>query len=142
MLHKAISLTCVTLCSASLLVFAPQGWLSLSLGVGAGMHVTLLLLYALDWFYFGRNRPPTDPTADPVPEPAQSAPKPKRNNFVPPKDGVVEIAVPNGSDIAAAVLRFAADLGMEAYQSATAGFLLRDGKRQKVYRTRIQRIAV
>lgn len=100
-----------------------------SLGAAAGMNFAALFLVLLSWA-FKQQRTPHDP--------GQPLPKPKRSNFVPPEDDTVHIAVPNGADIATAVAGFAAEAGLEAYQSATAGFLLRDGSRKRVYRARIQ----
>lgn len=135
-----------TLCLSGSLIGAGASWYkpeTILFGVAAGVHLTVLLFLAFmaidDW----RNGPAIGPLTKDGPQPRQvEPPKPakpaKRSRFVPPTDGVVEVRVAGGADIAGAVARYASEWGLDAYQSATAGFLLRDTKRKKIYRTRIQ----
>jgi hypothetical protein len=102
---------------------------SVLFGAAAGVHGAVLLFALFTWL--DKRRPNT-------PDAAQPAKPPKSGRFVSPHDDTFTVAVPSGADVAAAVARYAAERGLEAYQSATQGFLLSDRKRQKVYRTRIQ----
>lgn len=105
---------------------------------GAAIGTNAAVLWLLLWSWVDA-RPHRAKKNSSTPD---SAPRrPKRSTFVPPKDNTVNIAVPDGVDIASAVAHFAASAGLEAYQSATAGFLLKDSSRQKVYRARIQNAA-
>lgn len=131
------------LCLSGSLIGAGVSWYkpeTVLFGVAAGVHLTVLMFLGLmaidDW----HNGPAIGPLTKDGPQPQQVKPPkpPKRSRFVPPTDGVVEVRVAGGADVAGAVARYAADWGLDAYQSATAGFLLRDTKRKKVYRTRIQ----
>lgn len=135
-----------TLCLSGSLIAAGLSWWkpeTILFGVAAGVHLAVLMFAGFmaidDW----RNGPAIGPLTKDGPQPQQVKPPkpPKRSRFVPPTDGVVEVRVAGGADVASAVARYASEWGLDAYQSATAGFLLRDSKRKKVYRTRIQMVA-
>lgn len=102
-------------------------------GIAGGVHLACLMLAFFAWRYDAAQAGPAIGPLTP-----DGPPAPKRHNFVPPRDGTFDIAVPNGADVAAAVARYAADLGLEAYASVSQGFLIRDTRRKRVYRTRIQ----
>jgi len=106
-------------------------------GVAAGMHLAVLVL--LLFLRLLRDSPQVgDPLRPKAEGKAKAAP-----GFVPAdakaKAGTFDVRVPAGVDAAQAVAKFAFDLGMEAYQSATAGFILKDPARRKVYRARVVR---
>ena len=132
-----------TLClSGSLIGAGTSGWKpeTILFSVAAGVHLAVLMFagfMAIDNWQHGPAIGPLTPDG-PQPKRVEPPKPPKRSKFVAPTDGVVEVRVAGGADVASAVARYAAEIGMEAYQSATAGFLLRDSKRKKVYRTRIQ----
>ena len=131
------------LCLSGSLIGAGVSWYkpeTVLFGVAAGVHLTVLMFLGLMAIDDYRHGPAIGPLTKDGPQPRQVEPPkpPKRSKFVPPTDGVVEVRVAGGADIAGAVARYASEWGLEAYQSATAGFLLRDSKRKKVYRTRIQ----
>lgn len=110
------------LCMSGSLIYAGASWWkpeTIIFSVAAGVHLAVLMFAAF------------------VAIDEKSSKPPKRDRFVAPADGIVDIRVERGADAASAVARYAAEAGMEAYQSATAGFLLRDSKRKKIYRTRI-----
>lgn len=107
-------------------------------GVAAGLHLAVLLI--LFFLRLLRDSPRVGPIKGQA-KPAQ-AKATGRSGFVPPKPsaaGTFDVRVPAGADVASFVARFAADLGMEAYQSATAGFILKDAQRRKVYRANVIR---
>ncbi len=132
-----------TLCLSGSLIGAGLSWWkpeTILFSVAAGVHLAVLMFagfMAIDDWQHGPAIGPLTPDG-PQPERVEPPKPPKRSKFVAPTDGVVEVRVAGGADVASAVARYAAEIGLEAYQSATAGFLLRDSKRKKVYRTRIQ----
>ena len=131
------------LCLSGSLIGAGVSWYkpeTVLFGVAAGVHLTVLMFLGLMAIDDYRHGPAIGPLTKDGPQPRQVEPPkpPKRSKFVPPTDGVVEVRVAGGADVASAVARYASEWGLDAYQSATAGFLLRDTKRKKIYRTRIQ----
>ena len=132
-----------TLCLSGSLIGAGASWYkpeTILFGVAAGVHLAVLMFAAFMAIDDYRHGPAIGPLTQDGPQPRRVEPPkpPKRSKFVAPADGIVEVRVQSGADVASAVARYAAEIGLEAYQSATAGFLLRDSKRKKVYRTRIQ----
>ena len=131
------------LCLSGSLIGAGVSWYkpeTVLFGVAAGVHLTVLMFLGLMAIDDYRHGPAIGPLTKDGPQPRQVEPPkpPKRSKFVPPTDGVVEVRVAGGADVASAGARYASEWGLDAYQSVTAGFLLRDTKRKKIYRTRIQ----